>query len=46
MLNIHIERRLLEREGQAITNFDAQLPKPLSDLAHESLKDPYLFDFQ
>mgnify|MGYP002783557598 CR=1 FL=1 len=45
VLNIHIERRLLEREGKAITNFDALLPKPHSDLASESLKDPYLFDF-
>ena len=45
VLNIHIERRLLEREGQAVTNFERQLPKPHSDLAHESLKDPYLFDF-
>ena len=45
VLTIHIERRLLEREGQAVSNFTAQLPKPHSDLAHESLKDPYLFDF-
>jgi len=45
VLSIHIERRLLEREGQAVTNFAAQLPKSHSDLAHESLKDPYLFDF-
>ncbi len=45
VLNIHIERRLLEREGKAVTNFDAQLPMPHSDLARESLKDPYLFDF-
>lgn len=45
VLNIHIERRLLEREGRAVTNFAQQLPKPQSDLAHESLKDPYLFDF-
>ena len=45
VLIIHIERRLLEREGQAVSNFAAQLPKPNSDLAHESLKDPYLFDF-
>jgi predicted nuclease of restriction endonuclease-like (RecB) superfamily len=41
----HIERRLLEREGQATTNFDLRLPPPSSDLARESLKDPYLFDF-
>lgn len=45
VLLIHIERSLLEREGQAVSNFAAQLPKPHSDLAHESLKDPYLFDF-
>jgi predicted nuclease of restriction endonuclease-like (RecB) superfamily len=41
----HIERRLLEREGQATTNFELRLPPPSSDLARESLKDPYLFDF-
>lgn len=45
MLTIHIERRLLEREGQAPNNFALQLPKPGSDLAREALKDPYLFDF-
>ncbi len=45
MLNIHIETRLLEREGNAVTNFEAQLPRPHSDLAHESLKDPYRLDF-
>jgi predicted nuclease of restriction endonuclease-like (RecB) superfamily len=45
MLAIHIERKLIEREGKAVTNFEMQLPKPQSDLALESLKDPYLFDF-
>ncbi len=45
VLAIHIERRLLEREGQALTNFELRLPMPHSDLARESLKDPYLFDF-
>lgn len=45
VLNIHIESRLLERTGQAVTNFDASLPKPQSDLAGESLKDPYRLDF-
>lgn len=45
VLNIHIERHLIEREGKAVTNFESRLPKPHSDLAHESLKDPYLFDF-
>ena len=41
----HIELRTVEREGKAITNFEQQLPKPQSDLARESLKDPYRFDF-
>lgn len=45
VLNIHIETRLLEREGLAVTNFVAQLPAPNSDLARSTLKDPYLFDF-
>lgn len=45
VLNIQIETRLLERSGQAVTNFSTNLPAPQSDLAHESLKDPYRFDF-
>ena len=45
MLNIHIEMRRLERSGKAITNFKTSLPAPESDLARESLKDPYRFDF-
>jgi predicted nuclease of restriction endonuclease-like (RecB) superfamily len=45
VLNIHIETRRMERTGKAVTNFDATLPKPESDLARESLKDPYRFDF-
>ncbi len=45
VLVIQIERQLLERSGQAVSNFHAQLPAPQSDLAHESLKDPYRLDF-
>ncbi len=45
VLTIQIETRLLEREGKAVTNFEACLPKPASDLARESLKDPYRLDF-
>mgnify|MGYP000139983370 CR=1 FL=1 len=45
VLNIHIESRLLERAGKAVTNFEQRLPAPQSDLAGESLKDPYRFDF-
>ena len=42
---MQIETRLLERSGQAVSNFPMTLPKPQSDLARESLKDPYRFDF-
>lgn len=40
-----IESRLHERSGQAITNFSATMPASDSDLAQQSLKDPYVFDF-
>jgi predicted nuclease of restriction endonuclease-like (RecB) superfamily len=43
-LELHIRNRLHERQGQAVTNFDARLPALHSELAHETLKDPYLFD--
>lgn len=45
VLVIQIETRLRERSGQAVTNFAERLPAPLSDLARESLKDPYRLDF-
>lgn len=45
ILVMQIETRLLERSGQAVSNFPMTLPKPQSDLARESLKDPYRFDF-
>ncbi len=45
ILVMQMESRLLERSGSAVTNFAISLPKPLSDLARESLKDPYRFDF-
>lgn len=45
VLTLQIEGRAHERVGQAVTNFEKQLPKPQSDLARESLKDPYRFDF-
>lgn len=45
VLVIQIETRLRERSGKAITNFAARLPTPMSDLARESLKDPYRLDF-
>ena len=45
VLVMQIEMRLLERSGKAVTNFADQLPRPQSDLARESVKDPYRFDF-
>lgn len=45
VLAMQIETRAMERSGKAVTNFAATLPAPESDLARESLKDPYRFDF-
>lgn len=42
---MHIEQGTLAREGKALNNFESRLPKPQSDLARESRKDPYRFDF-
>jgi len=40
-----IESGLYERDGKAITNFTQTLPAPQSDLAKQTLKDPYVLDF-
>lgn len=40
-----IESGLYRREGRSVNNFAATLPKPQSDLALQTLKDPYIFDF-
>ena len=45
VLNHQIELELYERQGKAITNFETTLVKPNSELAVETLKDPYKFDF-
>lgn len=45
MLAIQIDSQLHLRQGTAITNFEVTLPAPQSDLAKESLKNPYIFDF-
>lgn len=45
VLTHQIESRLYQREGKAITNFEATLPVPHSDLARQTIKDPYSFDF-
>lgn len=40
-----LELGVYERQGKAITNFETTLPTPHSELAIETLKDPYKFDF-
>jgi len=45
VLALTIDSGVHLRQGQAITNFDRQLPPPQSDLAAQALKDPYIFDF-
>lgn len=45
VLILQIESGLHRRQGKAISNFEAALPKPQSDLAQQLLKDPYNFDF-
>jgi predicted nuclease of restriction endonuclease-like (RecB) superfamily len=45
VLVMQIESGLYQRQGSSITNFQATLPSPQSDLAQQLLKDPYNFDF-
>ncbi len=45
VLTHQIESGLWKREGRALSNFSAALPSPQSDLAQQTLKDPYIFDF-
>jgi len=40
-----MELNLYERQGRAVTNFETTLIEPNSQLAVETLKDPYKFDF-
>jgi predicted nuclease of restriction endonuclease-like (RecB) superfamily len=41
----HIEGRLIERQGAAVTNFAVTLPQPQSELAQQLIRDPQIFDF-
>ena len=45
MLAMQIDAQAHARRGKAISNFAAALPSPQSDLATQTLKDPYIFDF-
>ncbi len=41
----HLDSDLFSREAKTINNFETTLPKLQSDLANQTLKDPYNFDF-
>lgn len=45
VLAMKIEGRLHERTGRLVSNFATTLPEVDSDLARQSAKDPYLFNF-
>jgi len=45
VLALQIKSQLYQRKGKAVSNFKHTLPQPLSDLAQQTLKDPYVFDF-
>jgi hypothetical protein len=45
ILLMQIETSAHLRQGKATTNFSERLPPPASDMAQQSLKDPYIFDF-
>lgn len=40
-----VKNKLHEKQGKLAHNFETTLPKPQSDLARQTLKDPYIFDF-
>lgn len=44
-LALQIKTNLYARNGKAITNFKTTLSDSYSDLAQQTLKDPYIFDF-
>lgn len=47
LLTMQIESKLYERQviAEKVTNFPATLPDVQSDLAIQTMKDPYIFDF-
>lgn len=45
VLDVQIATHAHRRQGKAITNFKRTLPAERSDLAQQTLKDPYTFEF-
>lgn len=44
-LEIQIDNNYYAKKGKSVTNFCETLPSPQSELAQETMKDPYDFDF-
>jgi predicted nuclease of restriction endonuclease-like (RecB) superfamily len=45
VLSSMIKNDVFHRQGSLTNNFQLTLPKPQSDLALQTMKDPYIFDF-
>ena len=45
MLENWVESCLYKRQGKAVNNFKSTLSNPQSDLADQTMKDPYCFEF-
>ena len=45
VLVAQIDTQLHLRKGAAVTNFNTTLPAPQSELAQQTFKDPYIFNF-
>jgi len=45
VLALQIKSDLFSRQGASISNFKQTLPAPQSDLAQQTIKDPFSFDF-
>lgn len=45
VLAMQLKSNLYARAGKAVSNFSRTLASPQSDLAQQTLKDPYTFDF-
>jgi predicted nuclease of restriction endonuclease-like (RecB) superfamily len=45
ILEVQIRNQVYQNKGQAITNFTNTLPSPQSQLAIETIRNPYNFDF-
>lgn len=45
VLAMQLKSNLYTRAGKVVSNFSRTLPLPQSDLAQQTLKDPYTFDF-